>query len=167
MKVYFAHGLGGKPEGDKIKRLSAVAEEQGCRYTSIDYTDTADADLRVERLVKELAHEKDEFILVGSSMGGYVSLVAAEQFPAKGIFLMAPALFMPGYQKQTYANNANVEIVHGWSDKTIPPEHSIRYAQSIRCPLHIIPGDHRLSSSIDVIEKLFLQFLLSQRHSKA
>jgi hypothetical protein len=30
-------------------------------------------------------------------MGGYVSLVASETVDAKAVFLMAPALYMPGY----------------------------------------------------------------------
>ncbi len=35
-------------------------------------------------------------VLVGSSLGGYVSLAAAPTLHAKGVFLMAPAIYMPG-----------------------------------------------------------------------
>jgi len=94
-------------------------------------------------------------------MGGYVSLVASEQVNAKGVFLLAPALFMRGYKKQSYSNNNNIEIVHGWSDDIVPPENSIRFAKNIDCSLHLISGDHRLSASMEVVENLFLQFLKS------
>ncbi len=162
MKVFFSHGKESGPWGSKITRLANIAKEQGYGVTSIDYSDILDPDLRVERLVNVLKDVEEDFLLVGSSMGGYVSLLASEQVGAKGIFLLAPALFMEGFKKQTYNSTTYVEIVHGWSDDIIPPENSIRFAKQIDCSLHLISGDHRLNSSIDVVEKLFSQFLASQ-----
>jgi alpha/beta superfamily hydrolase len=167
MKIYFSHGKESGPWGSKIKRLANVAKEQGFSVDSIDYSDILDPDIRVERLINVLEKEEEDFLLVGSSMGGYVSLVASEKVNAKGVFLLAPALFMQGYKKQTYSNVTNVEIVHGWSDDIIPPENSIKFAKNIDCSLHLISGDHRLNSSIEVVEKLFLQFLISQSHNEA
>lgn len=167
MKVYFSHGKESGPWGSKIKRLANVAEGHGYSVDSIDYSDILDPDLRVERLIEALKGVEEDFVLVGSSMGGYVSLVASEQVNAKGVFLLAPALFMKGYKQQTYKNNTDVEIVHGWSDDIIPPENSIQLAKNIGCPLHLIPGDHRLNSSIEVVETLFSHFLTSQSHNKA
>jgi alpha/beta superfamily hydrolase len=161
MKVYFSHGKESGPWGSKIKRLANIAKEHGYSVNSIDYSDILDPELRVERLVNVLKDADDDFILVGSSMGGYVSLVASEQVKAKGLFLLAPALFMQGYKKQIYSNKTNIEIVHGWSDDVIPPENSIKFAKSTDCSLHLISGDHRLNSSIEVVEKLFHQFLTS------
>ncbi len=166
MKVYFSHGKESGPWGSKIKRLAHVAKEHGCSVDSIDYSDILDPDLRVERLIKVLEDVEENFVLVGSSMGGYVSLVASEQVNVKGVFLLAPALFMKGYKKQTYNHNANIEIVHGWSDDIIPPENSIQFAKNNDCSLHLISGDHRLNSSIEVVENLFSQFLISQAHKE-
>lgn len=162
MKVYFSHGKESGPWGSKIKRLAEAAKAQGCDVDSIDYTDLQDPDRRVERLVEILQQENDDFLLVGSSMGGYVSLVAAEQVNPKGVFLLAPALFISGYRQQNYRHNTDVEIVHGWSDEVIPPENAIRYAKVAECSLHLIEGDHRLNSVLDVVEGLFIQFLLKQ-----
>lgn len=161
MKVYFSHGKESGPWGSKIQSLAAIASEHGCAVDSIDYTDLMDPDQRVERLRKILKKEDDSFILVGSSMGGYVSLVAADDVNTHAVFLMAPALYMiPGYQQQKYCPAAkHVEVVHGWSDDVIPPEHSIRFAQEADCALHLIRGDHRLNSSIEVVKNLFGQFL--------
>lgn len=166
MKVYFSHGKESGPWGSKITRLANIAKEHGCSVCSIDYSGIVDPDLRVDHLVNVLKNGSDDFLLVGSSMGGYVSLVASEQVNAKGLFLLAPALFMQGYKKQVYSNETNVEIVHGWSDDVIPPENSIKFAKNICCSLHLISGDHRLNSSIEVVEKLFHQFLTSQIHRK-
>ena len=93
-------------------------------------------------------------------MGGYVSLVASESVDAKAVFLMAPALYMPGYQRQRYVSRcSHIEIVHGWSDDVIPPEHSIRYAKEADCALHLITGDHALNGSLEVVARLFEEFL--------
>ena len=160
MKIYFSHGKESGPWGTKIKRLAKIAEHMGCGVESIDYTDTMDPDLRVERLLGVLAREQDEFVLVGSSMGGYVSLVASQAVHAQAIFLMAPALYIPGYERQEYRSRcSHIEIVHGWSDDVIPVENSIRYARETDCTLHLISGDHPLNSSLEVVAGLFERFL--------
>lgn len=166
MKVYFSHGKESGPWGSKIKTLADLVKEQGYEVDSIDYSDIMDPDVRVERLVKILKTENESYLLVGSSMGGYVSLVASEQVDTKGLFLLAPALYMPGYKKQSYStNNRNTEIVHGWSDDVIPPEHSIKFAKDSDCSLHIISGDHRLNSSIETVKILFKEFLTKANHT--
>ncbi len=160
MKIYFSHGKESGPWGTKIKRLAIIAEDMDCGVESVDYTDTMDPDLRVERLLDVLAKEQDDFVLVGSSMGGYVSLAASESVDAKAIFLMAPALYIPGYKQQDFHSRcSHIEIVHGWSDDVIPPENSIRYAKETDCTLHLISGDHALNGSLEVVARLFVQFL--------
>jgi len=159
MKIYFSHGKESGPWGTKIKRLAATAGEYNCEVDSIDYTDTLDPDLRVERLVNILKAEEEKCILVGSSMGGYVALMASCQVQAHAVFLMAPALYMRGYKEEYCSGHKHLEIVHGWSDDIIPPEHSIRYAREADCTLHMISGDHPLNSSIEHVDALFRQFL--------
>jgi predicted esterase len=160
MKVIFSHGKESGPHGSKIERLAAVAKESGHQGKSLDYTGIFDPDVRVEILLDALKGEREGVLLVGSNMGGYVSLVAAEQVAVAGIFLLAPALYLPGYAKQDYlCNHPHIEIVHGWSDDVVPPANSIRFAKYADCSLHLIRGDHRLNSSLNVVEKLFRQFL--------
>lgn len=159
MKAIFSHGKESGPWGSKIKRLANTAAQYGYDVDSIDYSDTFDPELRVERLVDVLNNIEDDFILIGSSMGGYVSLVASEKVAAKGVFLLAPALYIPEYNHQNYNSKSHIEIVHGWSDDVIPPDHSIRFAKTNNSPLHLIAGDHRLNSSIDIVNTLFAQFL--------
>lgn len=160
MKVIFSHGKESGPWGSKIKRLAACAERHGCAVDSIDYTDLPDdADARVARLADVVEAERSPPILVGSSMGGYVSLVCAERTTVKAVFLLAPALYIDGYSQQDYAATVPVEIVHGWDDDVIVPEHAIRYAQSSKNTLHLIDGDHRLNNSLDLVEQLFDHFM--------
>jgi predicted esterase len=165
MKVIFSHGKESGPWGAKIRRLASVAEQLSCAVDSIDYTDLINPDQRVERLSALLQQESEPVILVGSSMGGYVSVVTALQCQAKikGVFVLAPALYMPGYAVQECRfgddNKFPIEIVHGWSDEVIPPENSYRFAQENRCSLHLLPGDHRLNDALPMIEPLFERFL--------
>lgn len=170
MKVYFSHGKESGPWGSKIKRLADKASWLGFSVDSIDYTDSYDPDIRVTKLVKRLKKETEPFLLVGSSMGGYVSLVAAEEVPPQGLFLLAPALYIPNYQVQQYANqldnSVRIEVVHGWNDDVIPFNHSVQFAQQRDCFLHLISGDHRLNDSIEEVERVFTQFLLCFQKNK-
>lgn len=160
MHLFFAHGKESGPWGFKIKRLAKIATAQGCSVDSIDYRDTMDPDLRVEQLLVRLRQETQPFILVGSSMGGYVSLVASASIPTRALFLIAPALYIPSFETRQYASTAeHIEVVHGWSDDVIPVQNSIDYARQADCTLHLISGDHPLNSSIESIEALFMQFL--------
>lgn len=162
MKVVFSHGKESGPWGSKITKLANIAKELGFDVDSIDYTNMANPEERVVKLNSCLDSETQPYVLVGSSMGGYVSLVAAQTNEPVGVFLLAPALFMSGYNQQTYATNlGKVEIVHGWCDDVIPVENSIKYAEQARCSLHLIDGDHRLNSSIEHLTSIFNMFLNS------
>ena len=68
----------------------------GFQEESLDYTGIEDPETRVAMLDRRLADETSAVILAGSSMGGYVSTVAASKRPVSGLFLLAPALHMPG-----------------------------------------------------------------------
>jgi surfactin synthase thioesterase subunit len=160
MKVVFSHGKESGPWGFKIKRLAAIAEQMGCNVESIDYTSLMDPDLRVERLLTVLETQIEPAILVGSSMGGYVSLVASEFVATKALFLMAPALYIPSFKQQQHNSLSPwIEIVHGWSDDIIPVENSIKFAQQANSTLHLIAGDHALNDVVETVESLFERFM--------
>lgn len=163
MHIIFSHGRSGQPNGSKIQLLSQIAANQGYTTDSIDYTDTKDGDIRAERLAAIVKKQTQPFCLVGSSMGGYASLVAAnfaDKTLLRGIFLMAPALYLPRYQQQQFPMDIpHVEIVHGWHDETVLYEHSIRYARAANCTLHLIDDNHRLSQQTETVSQLFTAFL--------
>jgi surfactin synthase thioesterase subunit len=158
--VYFAHGKESGPWGAKIKRLAQVAEARGFRVESPDYSEIDNPDQRVQKLLGLYATQSDNLVLVGSSMGGYVSTVASETLTPRGLFLIAPAFYMGGYANQNpFPNAALTAIVHGWKDEVIPVEHSIRFAQKYNTELHLVDGDHRLIAQIPFIEGVFGLFL--------
>ena len=157
LEVIFSHGKESGPWGFKIKRLASIAKARHCAVDSIDYRQTQDPDERIGILQERLTGDPANTLLVGSSMGGYVALAATETFAAAGLFLMAPALYIPGWQRQRYPSRAAcIEIVHGWDDDVIPVENSIKFARNADCELHLVSGDHPLNRSIETVESLFV-----------
>ena len=164
--VVFSHGKESGPLGNKIQRLMTVAEELGLKTISIDYLECASADERVALLhehLNKLDIPLNQVVLVGSSMGGYVSMVVANEQPVAGLFLMAPALWMTAeeYTVQSYApKTPHIEITHGLLDDTVPYENSIRFAKEHDGTiLHLVPDDHRLKASHDFLAYQFQRFL--------
>ena len=172
MHVVFSHGKESGPEGSKIQALMELARARGYEATSLDYRDLPnEPEQRVERLVaflEGLSGPVGPVVLVGSSMGGYVSLVAAGRLAVHGLFLLAPALYLDGYAVQDYQpRTTNIAIVHGWDDDIIPYHNSLRFAAQHRASLHLIDGNHRLNTSLPQVCGLFAAFLEGENPSKA
>jgi len=158
--ILFAHGKESGPWGSKIKHLAAIAEQIGASVLSPDYSDLLDPDARVARLLALPLPDHDRLILVGSSMGGYVSTVASQSLKPVGLFLMAPAFYIPGYAVQDpHPCAARTCVAFGWGDDVIPVEHGIRFAQAHKADLHLLDSDHRLNSVLPELGELFGLFL--------
>ncbi|MBQ4827965.1 alpha/beta fold hydrolase [Alteromonas sp. MMG017] len=157
--VIFSHGKESGPWGSKITTLSNVASDVGFNVISVDYQDLPSPEDRITRLVDTVEEQGDEVILVGSSMGGYVSLVAAERVSARGLFLLAPALYMPNYEVQEYNYTGKTSVIHGWNDDVIPVAHSIDYAKLRNSQLLLLEDGHRLSKSMFAISPFFRNWL--------
>lgn len=158
--VVFSHGQESGPWGSKITAMAAVARELGWQATSIDYQGMADPGDRTDKLVDACRSFDAPLVLVGSSMGGHVATAAASTVSAAGLFVLAPAYFMPGFESLTpLPPSIPIEIVHGWHDDVVPVENSIRFAKSASATLHLLDGDHRLTANIAAINALLGEFL--------
>jgi len=169
--IVFSHGKESGPNGSKIQCLAKVGSNAGAQVLSVDYSGMDDPEQRVQKLLSYDLPAHDQLILVGSSMGGYVSTVASEPLsvkghPVKGLFLLAPAFYLADVQvASAYAvyepksTAEAIEIVHGWDDDVVPVGHSIKFAQQHKAALHILASDHRLNSVLPQLEMLFSEFL--------
>lgn len=158
--VVFSHGKDAAPWGRKISFLAPAAEQAGWRVMSVDYTDLENPDARVERLRNRTLGAYSRLVLVGSSMGGYVSVLAAEFLQPDGMFLMAPALFLPGYaMPEPSAHGVKTLVCSGWNDAVVPVDSSIRFARENRAELHLFNSDHLLWDVLPAIRSLFAAFL--------
>ncbi len=160
MTVVFSHGQESGPWGTKIRAMADMVEAMGCKVESIDYQGIESPTERVEKLLSECADIDESLLLVGSSMGGHVATAAAEDLVAAGIFVLAPAYYMEGYEELTpIPPDLPICIVHGWRDDIVPVENSIRFARQSRATLHLVDGDHRLTGNIDEIKQYLKQFI--------
>jgi pimeloyl-ACP methyl ester carboxylesterase len=158
--VIFSHGQESGPWGTKIQAMAETVRGIGCEADSIDYRGIADPTERVHHLLDSCGDIDDALVLVGSSMGGHVATAAASELNAAGLFVLAPAYYMPGYEELTpTAPGMPVCIVHGWRDDVVQVENSIRFAQSCHAELHILDGDHRLTENIDEINYYLTRFI--------
>jgi len=159
-RVVFSHGQESGPWGSKILAMSSMAKDLGCAIDSIDYQGIADPTERVDKLIDACRSMDGKIILVGSSMGGHVATAAAQAVGAAGLFVLAPAFYMSGFEALTPEPPAiPMEIVHGWHDDIVPPENSIRFAGQCSATLHMVDGDHRLTNNIDEINFYLGRFI--------
>ena len=158
--VIFSHGQESGPWGTKIRAMAEQAKALGCEVDSIDYQGIEDPTERVAKLVKECAEIKGKIVLVGSSMGVHVATAAADDLDAVGLFVLAPAYYMEGYEDLTpVPPKMPICIVHGWHDDIVPVENSIRFARDCAATLHLVDGDHRLTANIDEINEYLQRFI--------
>lgn len=157
--IIFSHGRDSEPWGSKIMAMVEAARARGYRAESVDYRGIDDPTARVGKLL-EFARALPAAILVGSSLGGHVATAASIELKARGLFLLAPAFYMPGYEQYTPKPAAcPISIVHGWRDGIVPVGNSIRYASEHRATLQLIDADHRMLQHIGPIVTYFELFL--------
>lgn len=160
--VVFSHGKESGPWGAKITAMAEVVRAAGMTAESVDYRGLDDPAERVRRLIAAAAAFERPLVLVGSSMGGHVAGAAAAALEPRGLFLLAPAFYMPGYEQYTPRDiRCPAAIVHGWHDDIVPVENSIRWARERSAALHILDSGHRLEDRIGEICALLREFLRS------
>jgi predicted esterase len=159
--VYFSHGQESGPWGTKIRAMAETVKALGCRAESVDYQGMADPTARVKKLIAECRGVREPMILVGSSMGRHVATAAAQKVNAAGLFVLAPAYYMPEFEDLTpAAPDIPIVIVHGWRDDVVPVDNSIRFARECRATLHVVDGDHRLTDNIAEINAYLSRFVM-------
>ncbi len=158
--VVFSHGRESGPWGSKITAMAAMVRTQGWAAESVDYRGLDDPGERVRKLLVAGKEFQSPLVLVGSSMGGHVAASAASRLGARGLFLLAPAFYMAGYEEYTPQDVVcPTAIVHGWHDDIVPVENSIRWAREHQAALHLLNSDHRLEDQIEAICLLLRAFL--------
>ena len=160
--VEWVHGLDAKPWGTKSTALRDEAASNSVAMEALDYNGVNDPEQRAALLVKRIRDIGSEasVALAGSSMGGYVSLLACREVKVEALWLLCPALSFEQCRFQEFPwAQMPMTVVHGWDDEAVPVDCSIRLARAHQAILHLIPGDHRFSGSLDIIRELFATFL--------
>ena len=91
-----------------------------------------------------------------------MAVASASLLHARGVFLMAPALYLEGLPElRAGVIDCPTVVVHGWRDEVVPYAHSVRFADGAKAALHLLESDHRLHNQVRVIQYLFEYFLIA------
>jgi surfactin synthase thioesterase subunit len=157
--VIYNHGKDSIPWGEKPLALAEAAKRLGFEFESPDYRSNA-PEVRIKQLLSVDVSAYDNVVLVGSSMGAYVAAVASEVIRPQGLFLIAPAFYLPGYARSEFnPPTGNIEVFHGWQDEVVPPENVWRFCSRHHARLHMLDADHRLLSILPLMVETFDRFL--------
>jgi pimeloyl-ACP methyl ester carboxylesterase len=160
--VVFSHGKDSGPWGKKITALADIARSEGYEVESVDYRGIETVRGRIDKLIEVCKKLSGDLVLVGSSLGGYVTVAAASLLHARGAFVMAPALYVDGLPPlRERLLDCPAAIVHGWHDKIVPFEDSLRFAREYGAALHLVDADHELHQQLRLIKYLFEYFLIN------
>lgn len=158
--MIYSHGKDSAPWSMKTLAFAEVAESLGYRVESPDYRGQPDPERRVEQLLALVWQNHDQVVLVGSSMGAYVSAVAAATVRPAGLFLLAPAVYLPGYQQTEFSvPKRSTWVYHGWRDDVVPPENAWRFCRDQQVRLTMLDADHRMLDEVPFLRAEFERFL--------
>jgi pimeloyl-ACP methyl ester carboxylesterase len=95
-------------------------------------------------------------LLVGSSMGAFVSGLVSLDVQVAGLILLATPSAVPGYASAfDLRPGVPTMLVHGWNDDVCPLAGVQSFAAQRKLPLLILDDDHRLLASMDAIAAQF------------
>lgn len=164
--VILSHGSDTGPDATKVSVLAKVAESMGWTTERPDYREddklghAGSIAPRIARLHQRIAASHVPPVLVGSSMGAFVSGLASLEVPVAGLFLLATPALIPG---NDLAFDVRLDVpalmIHGWHDDVCPLDDIYEFAGRRELPLLILDDDHRLSAHIDAIGRQFGFFL--------
>lgn len=157
--VCFAHGKESGPWGAKITYLAEIARTNGFAVSSPDYRFTHNPDERVMHLLQYAPKARQNLVLVGSSMGGYVAAMACRQLQPQALLLFAPALYFPGFAGEPEACPKETVVVHGWRDTIVPAEKALRFSRPRQAQLHLLDSEHTLNDQLPLLGQLLDQLL--------
>src|SRR5690349_12982444 len=164
--ILLSHGSDSSPDATKVSALAALAEARGWRTQRPDYREddarghAASVAPRLARLNTAIAAGDVPPVLVGSSMGAFVSALASLEHPVAGLFLLATPEAIPGVDTALdVRQDVPTLLIHGWRDEVCPLDGIHAFAARRQLPLLVLDDDHRLSGSLSMVERQFALFL--------
>lgn len=172
-QIILSHGSDSGPDATKVSALAALAESLGWHTHRPDYRaddargHAASVAPRIARLRATVEALEAPPLLVGSSMGAFVSGLVSLDVPVAGLLLLATPSEIPGYaRKFDLRGGVPALLIHGWRDEVCPLAGTHAFAAGRRLPLLVLDDDHRLGASMDMIAAQF-RLLLDQLAASA
>ncbi|NII09072.1 alpha/beta hydrolase [Oleiagrimonas sp. C23AA] len=163
--VILSHGSDSGPQATKVSVLAEVAQSLGYSTERPDYRE-ADAlgyagavPPRVALLVQRIKAAPQPPILVGSSMGAFVSGLASLQAPCRALFLLALPITIPGVAQRFDMADVPAMLMHGFADELCPADAAVGFARERHMHTQLLADGHRLAEHVDTIARQFRLFL--------
>lgn len=164
--VILSHGSDSGPDATKVSALAAQAEALGWTTQRPDYgADDARGHAhcvapRIARLRATIEALDRPPLLVGSSMGAFVSALVSLDVPVGGLLLLATPSEIPGDSHRfDLRRDVPTLLIHGWRDEVCPLAGIYHFAGQRKLPLLIVDDDHRLGASMQIIAAQFHSML--------
>jgi alpha/beta superfamily hydrolase len=158
--VYLCAGKDGNASTPTMRALTETAVSKEFQVEIPNFKDVPNPEDRVKWLLNSDAGEVGCLVLAGVSMGGYVATVAAQTLPARGLFLVAPALYLAPYAHLDPRPESDIiEVIHGLNDQVVPVANIRRFAREFGAQTHLLEGDHSLKDHTSFIAAVFGRFL--------
>ena len=164
--IILSHGSDAGPDATKVSVLAQLAESLGWHTLRPDYREddklgyAGSVSPRLARLEAAIQAQEMPPVLVGSSMGAFVSGLASLSQPVAGLFLLATPESIPGCDVDfDVSPDVPTMLIHGWRDEVCPLDDMYTFAGRRELPLLILDDDHRLGASVDFIAGQFRLFL--------
>ncbi|HET8555374.1 MAG TPA: alpha/beta hydrolase [Rhodanobacteraceae bacterium] len=164
--IILSHGSDSGPGATKVSALAGVAETLGWSTERPDYGDcdalgfAGSVTPRIERLVGHMRASATPPVLVGSSMGAFVSGLASLEAPCAGLFLLALPTGIPDYLVTfDMARDVPSMLIHGFEDDVCPMDAALSFARQRGMPTLLLADGHRLADHVDVVMAQFRLFL--------
>jgi len=151
MKVIFLHGKESGPDGCKATLLR---ERFGALTPDLYGKPLAEQAEIAARLIEA----NPDCLVVGSSMGGAVAVLASQVVAPKQLLLLAPALHYPEV-RGLLRRDIPTSIIHGVNDDVVPCTVSMRESERVGCGLALVEDGHRLMDSKSLILRTIEQAL--------
>jgi pimeloyl-ACP methyl ester carboxylesterase len=164
--IILSHGSDSGPDATKVSAMAALAESLGWPTLRPDYREEDTLGYagavapRLARLRGLIGAAAQPPVLVGSSMGAFVSGLASLEHPVAGLFLLATPERIPGSPVDfDLREDVPSLLIHGWRDEVCPLDDLYTFAARRQLPLLVVDDDHRLGASMDRILAQFRLFL--------
>lgn len=158
------HGKESGPNGSKIRYLSEVARNLEWETLVPDMSRCVSLAERLSLVRSLKLSESRPLVFAGSSMGGHVACLLSRWERPDALFLMAPAVGLPGYTEPYPIPDVDkIVMISAVDDDVVPISNIRRFRDMLPLDRRCIEvrDDHRLSSSETLLREEMRRLLSS------
>jgi predicted esterase YcpF (UPF0227 family) len=177
IRIYYIHGYLSGPNSRK-----GILFKEKLDVIPISYRECEPEKLVISdcllKIISQIKNDK-EIILIGSSFGGFLSLLTAKKLnQVKKLILLNPSIIPPKIDIKKLKNmpqrilkdmkdirlfkdrlNCEIYIILGSEDNVVPNSWSIEFAKSQEANILFLNDDHSLSKNMNKLPQIIKKFI--------